>query len=143
MEIRTLSVNDARAMAAIERQIFSTPWSVNMCRAELANIYSCYWGAFEDYDLIAYAGLNIVAGEEGHITNVAVLPGHRRSGIAKRLIYEMLGLDMRMYTLEVRESNAAAIALYNSFGFEILGKRKNYYYSPAEDALIMTKEMTL
>ena len=138
MEIKALTPGDAGDMAEIEARCFSRPWTPGMCRAELEHAHSVYWGAFIGGTLIGYAGLNI-AGGDGHITNVAVLPGHRRKGIAKTLIGAMLGLELGLFTLEVRESNAAAINLYSSFGFKVLGKRKNYYNGPDEDALIMTK----
>jgi len=126
-------------MSEIESQCFSMPWSFFSCEYELNQDYAYYWGAFAEDDLIGYGGLHIVT-DEGHITNVAVLPEFRRSGIARKLVELMLSCNLKLFTLEVRESNAAAIALYESFGFVILGRRKGYYDKPKEDALIMTKE---
>ncbi|MCL1820040.1 MAG: ribosomal protein S18-alanine N-acetyltransferase [Oscillospiraceae bacterium] len=125
-------------MANIESRCFSMPWSVNACESEFEHDYAYYWGAFAGDALVAYAGLHVVI-DEGHITNVAVLPEFRRLGLARTLVDIMLRCDLRLFTLEVRESNSAAISLYEKFGFEVLGKRKGYYDKPKEDALIMTK----
>lgn len=136
-----LTAENAANMAELERLCFSCPWSLNLCRAELEHDYARYWGAFIDDALIGYAGLNLVI-DEGHITNIAVLPEHRRSGIAKTLVGLMLKSGPRLFTLEVRESNAAAIGLYASFGFKPVGRRRGYYDKPREDALIMTLELS-
>ena len=92
--------------------------------------------------VVGYAGLLVVA-DEGYITNVAVFPEYRRQGVAAKLIavFENFarGNKLAFLTLEVRPSNAAAIALYEGFGFRQAGRRKNYYDLPKEDALILTK----
>lgn len=133
-----LKPEHAKAMSEIENRCFSMPWSLYSCESELKHDYSYYWGAFADEKLVGYCGLHLVV-DEGHITNVAVLPEYRRQGLARVLIDIMLRCDLRLFTLEVRVSNAAAIALYEQFGFEVLGRRKGYYDQPKEDALIMTK----
>ena len=82
--------------------------------------------------------------DEGYITNVAVFPEQRRRGIAGQLLQVFLNFaeanHLAFLTLEVRPSNAAAIALYQGFGFQEAGRRKNYYQQPREDAIIMTRE---
>ena len=92
--------------------------------------------------VLGYAGLIVVA-DEGYITNVAVFPEYRRQGIAAQILQVFLQFaaanHLAFLTLEVRPSNAAAIALYQGFGFEEVGRRKNYYDLPKEDALILTK----
>lgn len=92
--------------------------------------------------VVGYAGLLVVA-DEGYITNVAVFPEYRRRGVAAQLlsVFENFarGSHLAFLTLEVRPSNTAAIALYESFGFQQAGRRKNYYDLPKEDALILTK----
>ena len=76
--------------------------------------------------------------------NVAVHPDHRRKGVAEALILalveELKAMDSHCLTLEVRASNAPAIALYEKLGFFEIGRRKNYYRNPREDALILRKE---
>ena len=80
---------------------------------------------------------------EVSVNNIAVLDAHRRKGIAKALLQQML-LDLsqaQSVTLEVRKSNSAAIALYKAFGFEQVGERKNFYSQPTENAILMTKTL--
>lgn len=74
---------------------------------------------------------------EREILNLAVDPAERRTGIARRLLEDALGSAHSAWFLEVRASNAAAIRLYESLGFQRTGSRKNYYYEPAEDAIVM------
>jgi len=82
--------------------------------------------------------------DEGYIANIAVFPEHRRKGVAGQLLQVFMNFAeanrLAFLTLEVRASNQAAIALYANRGFEEVGRRKNYYEHPREDAIIMTKE---
>ena len=120
-------------VAELERICFSTPWSRNMLAEELDNYLSAFLVALDDNDKVAgYAGLQAVL-DEGYITNVAVRPDCRKQGVAGKLLQVFL-------TLEVRASNYPAIALYGSRGFRGVGRRKNYYEHPREDAIIMTRE---
>ena len=84
-----------------------------------------------------------MAADEGYITNVAVFPPYRRRGVAGKLLDVFLRFaranHLAFLTLEVRPSNAAAIALYTRFGFREAGRRRNYYDLPREDALILTR----
>ncbi|MFB0921525.1 MAG: ribosomal protein S18-alanine N-acetyltransferase, partial [Oscillospiraceae bacterium] len=87
-----------------------------------------------------YIGLMYVL-DEGYISNVAVSPVYRRRGVADALIEALIERTkdtLAFMTLEVRESNHAAKYLYSKHGFETVGKRKNYYDRPKEDALLMT-----
>ena len=99
----------------------------------------------ETEKVIGYAGL-LVAADEGYITNVAVDPSRRRQGVAAQLLQVFdnfaRGNQLAFLTLEVRPSNTAAIALYLGFGFREVGRRRNYYDLPKEDALILTKYYT-
>ena len=99
----------------------------------------------ETEKVIGYAGL-LVAADEGYITNVAVDPSRRRQGVAAQLLQVFdnfaRGNQLAFLTLEVRPSNTAAIALYQGFGFREVGRRRNYYDLPKEDALILTKYYT-
>ena len=84
--------------------------------------------------------------DEGYITNVAVRPDCRRRRVAGQILQVFLDFaqaqNLAFLTLEVRASNQAAILLYGSRGFRGMGRRKNYYEHPREDAIIMTKEFT-
>ena len=131
-------------VAELERVCFTTPWSRNMLAEELDNYLSAFLVALDDNDNVAgYAGLQAVL-DEGYITNVAVRPDCRRQGIAGKLLQVFLdfakGNHLAFLSLEVRASNYDAIALYGSRGFRSVGRRKNYYEHPREDAIIMTKE---
>ena len=140
LRILPLRIRHVDAMADIERACFSLPWSRDMILADLANPKSFYLAAEEDGVLAGYAGMQIIF-DEGHITNIAIAPGHRRRGIASRLLEGLLdagGLrELSFLTLEVRVSNHAAISLYEKYGFVAVGLRPRYYEGPTEDALIM------
>lgn len=133
-------------VAELERICFSVPWSRNMLAEELDNLLSAFLVALDDSGrVVGYAGVQVVL-DEGYITNVAVRPECRRQGIAGKLLQVFLdfakGNRLAFLTLEVRASNYDAIALYGSRGFRSVGRRKNYYEHPREDAIIMTLEFT-
>ena len=131
-------------VAELERICFSVPWSRNMLAEELDNLLSAFLVALVDSGrVVGYAGVQVVL-DKGYITNVAVRPECRRQGIAGKLLQVFLdfakGNRLAFLTLEVRASNYDAIALYGSRGFRSVGRRKNYYEHPKEDAIIMTRE---
>lgn len=133
-------------VAELERVCFSAPWSRAMLAEELDNALSAFLVALDDSGRVAgYAGLQVVL-DEGYIANVAVRPDCRRQGVAGQLLQVFLdfaaGNRLAFLTLEVRASNYDAIALYGSRGFRSVGRRKNYYEHPREDAIIMTREFT-
>lgn len=130
-------------VAEIERQNFSHPWTETMLTDQLDNLLAsviCALG--ENGVVLGYAGVTVVAGE-GYIDNIAVRQEYRRQGIAS----ELLGVFLRFaeaqvlsfLTLEVRASNEAAKRLYMKHGFAQVGRRKNYYDDPQEDAILMTR----
>lgn len=131
----------------LERMCFSRPWSKKMLAEELDNQCAAFLVAVEPETekAVGYAGLLVVA-DEGYITNVAVDPSCRRQGVAAQLLQVFdnfaKGNHLAFLTLEVRRSNAAAIELYEGFGFREVGRRRNYYDLPKEDALILTKYYT-
>ena len=131
----------------LERMCFSRPWSKKMLAEELDNQCAAFLVAVEPETekAVGYAGLLVVA-DEGYITNVAVDPSCRRQGVAAQLLQVFdnfaKGNHLAFLTLEVRPSNAAAIALYEGFGFREVGRRRSYYDLPKEDALILTKYYT-
>ena len=133
-------------VAELERICFSTPWSRNMLAEELDNMLSAFLVALVDADrVVGYAGVQVIL-DEGYITNIAVRPECRRQGVAAKLLQVFLDFakanKLSFLTLEVRASNYDAIALYGSRGFRSMGRRKNYYEHPREDAIIMTREFT-
>ena len=148
MQVRIVPMNADHLdeLVELERICFSTPWSRNMLAEELDNACSAFLVAVDANDkVVGYAGLQVVL-DEGYIANVAVFPECRRQGIAGKLLQVFMDFAeanrLAFLTLEVRASNQAAIALYESRGFLEVGRRKNYYEHPKEDAIIMTKEYT-
>ena len=130
-------------IAALERECFSTPWSEAMLTEVLFDSQASFIVAeSEDGGVLGYAGLQVVL-DEGYIDNIAVEPNARRHGVADELldVFCRFGeANLAFLTLEVRASNAPAIALYAKHGFQQAGRRKHYYDDPREDAIIMTLE---
>ena len=146
VRIEPMTAEHLDEIAALERVCFSDPWSRNLFAETLKNDLSAYLVALDDAGRVAgYAGLTVVL-DEGSIDNIAVRPDCRRRGVAAQLLEVFLnfaqGNRLAFLTLEVRASNYAAIALYGSRGFRTVGRRKNYYERPTEDALIMTREFS-
>lgn len=130
-------------IAELERLCFSKPWSEQMLADELDNPLASYIVAVGDNDqVLGYAGLTVVAGE-GYIDNIAVRKEYRLQGIAQALLEVFLRFgtahQLAFLTLEVRASNEPAKRLYLKHGFAQVGRRKNYYDQPTEDAILMTK----
>ena len=144
VKIVPMTADHLEELEKLERICFSRPWSRKMLAEELENQCAAFLVAEDSVSgrVLGYAGLMVVA-DEGYITNVAVFPEYRRHGIAAQILQVFLQFaaanHLAFLTLEVRPSNAAAIALYQGFGFEEVGRRKNYYDLPKEDALILTK----
>ena len=128
-------------IAELEKECFSTPWSENALAQELRNPDSHFLVAEGD-SVAGYIGVQEICGE-AYITNVAVFENYRKKGIGRMLLKAVaegaLSRNCEFITLEVRVSNSAAIALYESEGFEKVGIRKNFYASPIEDGAIYTK----
>lgn len=145
IKIVPMTADHLDELEKLERICFSRPWSRKMLAEELENQCAAFLVAEDAVTgkVVGYAGLLVVA-DEGYITNVAVFPEYRRQGIAAQIIQVFInfaqGNHLAFLTLEVRPSNTAAIALYQGFGFEEMGRRKNYYDLPKEDALILTRE---
>jgi len=139
--VRQAEERDIKPMAEMDILCFSAPWSEESFRKEITdNQLAFYIVAEIDGRMAGYAGLWCIV-DEGHITNVAVHPDFRRRGIGEALVTVLLSHTLEngihSHTLEVRESNEAAIALYSKFGFEPGGLRKNYYDDNGENAIIM------
>ena len=140
IEIIRMNESHVSAVAELERLNFSAPWDEAAVRSELTNKLSLWLVALAGEAVVGYVGSQTVLGE-ADMMNIAVSHTHRRRGIARMLVQELLArLAAGMLPLEVRASNAPAIALYESLGFQQVGLRKNYYRKPKEDALILRKE---
>jgi len=125
---------------AIENACFSPPWTREQLAHQITGERNVFLCAEDETGVLGYVGLMTVL-DEGYISNVAVAPEARRRGIADALLDELAARTkdtLAFLTLEVRASNAPAIALYEKHGFSVVGRRKNYYEQPREDALLMT-----
>ena len=133
---------DISQVAAIEKEIFSIPWSEKSFADSLESNDTIYIVAEEDGIIYGYCGIYL-SFEIGNISNVAVGEKYRKKGIATNMIAEMIKQakfkDVTDITLEVRETNVPAIRLYEKLGFKEEGIRKNFYEKPTEDALIFWK----
>ena len=140
IEIVKMNESHVSAVAELEKQNFSEPWPDIAVRSELTNKLALWLVALDGETVVGYVGSQTVL-QEADMMNIAVADSHRRRGIARMLVEELIRqLDAYQLTLEVRASNAGAIALYDSLGFTQVGLRKNYYHKPKEDALILRKE---
>ncbi|HBI55814.1 MAG TPA: ribosomal-protein-alanine N-acetyltransferase [Firmicutes bacterium] len=126
---------------AIEKASFTVPWSeITYYREITENPYAVYIVAMAGEEVAGYAGRWLIL-DESHITNIAVAPGWRRNGVARKLMEHMLRSSLRQganrMTLEVRRSNLGAQKLYEEFDFSAAGLRRGYYTDNNEDAVIM------
>ncbi len=132
-------------VAEIEKECFFCPWS----EKALEDTLICGQGtgvvALCDGRVVAYGGM-VIALDEAEITNVATTEAYRGRGFAKAVMGELFRVaherGCKSMSLEVRESNSAAIALYRGLGFENLGRRPNFYRFPREAAIIMVKQLS-
>lgn len=142
MKLEKMTYAHIDGVCKIEEACFAHPWSRQSVESELANENSVFIVAVEGEKVIGYIGMSVVI-DEGYIFNVAVDTDFRRKGVGTALINELVTYGKKnnlcFITLEVRESNQAAISLYSDFGFIKVGERKNYYSDPAENAILMTK----
>lgn len=142
MTIQQMNDTTAAAVADLEARCFSVPWSREAIRKELSNPWAIWLTAMEGDRLLGYLGVQY-GPDGGDIMSVATAPEARRMGVAASLLEEMAlqlkGQGLKWLTLEVRLSNAPALALYAHQGFTQVGRRPRYYQNPREDALLLTK----
>lgn len=143
--VRPMLIDDLKAILEIERDSFSTPWSLEAFKTELIdNEYARYLCLEFEGQVIGYMGLWFIL-DEGHITNIAITPNHRGKKwgefLMRSVIEKMAEQGMERMTLEVRISNNPAQSLYKRLGFTVAGVRKGYYADTGEDAMIMWAEL--
>jgi len=143
MIIEVMNAAHVSQIAELEKICFSDPWSERSIASELDNKLAFWLAALEGETVAGYIGSQTVM-DETDMMNVAVHPDFRRQGIAealvKGLVENLKKMGSHCLTLEVRASNAPAIALYEKLDFHEIGRRRNYYRNPREDALILRKE---
>lgn len=142
VQIREMQLDDLEEVMEIENDSFSKPWTETGFFSFLIRNDTLFLVAEENDSICGYCGV-VMAADEGDITNVAVAKQCRNQGIGGMLIVELIHrteeVGVSRLFLEVRASNQPAIHLYQKMGFEQNGKRKNYYESPVEDALLMMR----
>lgn len=145
--IRPMVLQDVPQVVAVDRLSFALPWSEKSYRFEvLENDASLLWVAEtacpNEPPLVVGMIVVWLVVDEAHVATIAVHPAYRGIGLARRLLAaalrQAIPLGARLATLEVRRSNTVAQALYQRFGFQVVGKRAHYYNDNGEDALIMT-----
>ena len=146
MRIEKMTSEHVAQIAEIEKLCFNDPWSEKSVASELGNKLAYWLVALEDDRVAGYVGSQTVL-DWTDMMNVAVHPDFRRRGIGEALVEQLtadlMKMGSRCLTLEVRESNAPAIGLYEKLGFVQVGLRKNYYRNPRENALILRKEWVI
>ncbi|MFQ5943678.1 MAG: ribosomal protein S18-alanine N-acetyltransferase [Anaerolineales bacterium] len=138
-----MTLEDIPAVLEIDRVSFSNPWPERSYRYELTDnpAAQLFVARLDDGAIVAFLGYWLI-GDEVHISTFAVQPEFRMQGIGEDLLKNALvaaaGKGAHVATLEVRESNEAAISLYEKLGFEVVGRREGYYRDNNEDATLMT-----
>ena len=143
-QLLVLGIEDRQALVTLEQEIFpEDPWTTGMIAQELSSGRSVYFGVCVNDDAVAppvlcgYAG--IALGIDADVMTMGVLPDFRGRGLGRVLMDALIDVARRWGServfLEVRESNAAAISLYENSGFEVVGRTKGYLRNPREDAL--------
>lgn len=145
MNYRVIDVTEEHIaqIAELEKRCFSCPWTEEQLKTQLKDDRHEFIAALRDNgEVLGYVGMMYIL-DEGYISNVAVAPEYRRQGVADEIIKSLSSicdsLNLSFVTLEVRAGNEPAIALYSKHGFFEVGRRKNYYVLPKEDAILMTK----
>ena len=140
MRIERMTRAHLDAVAALEQRCFGEPWSRGALELLLSDMACGRVALNETDEVIAYGGMLFAPGE-GQITNIATHPDARRRGAARKVLDALIEAAERrgaeQVSLEVRASNAAALALYEGRGFSVAGRRRNFYRAPTEDALVM------
>lgn len=141
-ELTRLTLGDLPGVLRLEQACYSRPWTLDNFLGEFDRRITLPLGLKREGELAAHCFFWIIA-PEVHLLNLAVWPQYRRLGLARRLLSAMITIGGRAgaesFFLEVRPSNAGAVALYESHGFKVTGRRPGYY-EDGEDALLMTLE---
>lgn len=145
IQIRTMEEKDCQAVANLEQQCFTVPWSFASIKQSFASPNGYFFVAEKGEQIVGYIGM-MRAESEGDILNIAVSTQNRRQGIGTHLMEYLLHFaqenGIETLFLEVRESNKGAITLYENQKWEKIGVRKHYYKNPTEDGIVMTVDLT-
>ena len=140
--IRQMELDDLDEVMAIEKSLFTVPWTETGFFSFLLRDDTMFLVAEDRQNIVGYCGVVMVL-DQGDITNVGVLESCQGCGVGRQLVQALIAKTQErgvpcLY-LEVRESNARAIGLYESLGFKKVGIRKGYYEAPAEDGILMSR----
>jgi len=142
--VRAMTAADLQAVTILDALSFTTPWPGNAFEGELTNRNGRCWVAEADGRVVGALVLWRVL-DEAHIATIAVHPEFRGTGIGEQLFKTgseaAYAEGARIFHLEVRAGNTAAIRLYEKFGYAVVGRRLKYYKDTGEDALLMTKKV--
>jgi len=142
-KIKLASIDGLSQILEIEQEAFSPPWTFESLLNEVGKEDSYFITAVDKLDLLGYAILRQV-GDDGELLKIAVDKQTRCKGVGAFLMAAILEhaaeKAFESVFLEVRESNTAAVKLYEKYGFKVIRVRKDYYNDPVEDALIMNRE---
>ena len=145
LTVRRMRDADLPRVMELEAACFSTPWSEPTFRGLLRRADCDLFAAEAEGELVGYAVFWSVL-DQGELGNLAIAAGWRRRGIGTLLLEAVAARarerEVREMFLEVRQSNSAARELYERYGFEEVGRRRNYYSAPVEDALVLRKRLT-
>ena len=139
--IDRLQEKDIDQVAQIEAEIFSVPWSIKSFKDALASEQNIYLKAETDGQIVGYCGI-WTSFESADLCNIAVKKEFRKAGLGQKLLeagIQEAAKGVERILLEVRQSNKAAIRLYEKNGFQTIGLRKSYYTKPVEDAILMER----
>lgn len=145
VKIRRMEGRDLARVMVIEQQSYSMPWTESTFRGLLRRTDADLYVAETRGAAVAGYAVSWAVLEQGELGNVAVAPEFRRRGVAHRLLDAVVDRarerGVRELFLEVRVSNNHARELYQTYGFREVGRRRNYYMEPVEDALVMRKDL--
>lgn len=141
IDFSLMTFKEIPEVAKLEEKCFSSPWSGKALAESLKNEFSYFVCAKSGEKVAGYAGMYYICGE-GYVFNIAVDENFRKMKIGTNLLKHLIDFskskNLKFLSLEVRQSNIAAINLYEKLGFKNLGIRKNFYEFPKENAVIMT-----
>lgn len=144
VKIRNMTVSDAGPASLIEKEIITPPWTADDYRDAMSKDSYLLLAAEDEAKSLAGYCVASMAADEAEIVDVGVAPDHQGAGIGSLLVAEMLkrlkAEGITAVFLEVREHNRAALRTYEKNGFEAVGRRKDFYSDPIEDAIIMKEE---
>ena len=141
--LRAAKKEDVPSVLNAERLSFSDPWTEGMLLSSVSDGFD-FTLLFDGKTLVGYSILDRRVSGEAELHNIAIIPNYRGKGLSSLLMDKIISDagDSSVIFLEVRASNVAAIGLYKKYGFTEIGKRKNYYKNPPDDAIIMQRQST-